>query len=142
MRRCELHSGELLKRIHDQMEKTANSMLQKLDITYAQMKMLVALHESEDESATLKELEKYFEVAQATAAGIAVRLEKKHLITSYTDPKDRRIKHVKLSDEGRNLCEALHSMMVENEEQLVAPLSEDEKAELKRLLQKIYDGSR
>lgn len=142
MRRCELHSGELIKRIHDQMEKVANNMLQSLDMTFSQMKMLIALHESADESATLKELERYFGVAQATAAGIAVRLEKKHLITSYIDPDDRRIKHVKLSDEGRNLCEQLHSMMIANEDKLVAPLSEDEKVELRRLLQKVYDGSR
>lgn len=140
MRRCELHSGELIKRINDQMEKVANNELQKIDLTFSQMSMLIALHDSPDEDATLKELEKYFGVAQATAAGIAVRLEKKHLISGYTDPSDRRVKHVKLTAEGRELCDKLNEQMMENEEKLVSPLSPGEQEELKLLLRKIYEG--
>lgn len=142
MRRCDLHCGELIKRINDQMGKVANNALMKLDLTLSQMSMLIAIHESAEHTATLKELEKYFGVAQATAAGIAVRLEKKNLIKSYIDPDDRRVKHVKLTDEGKALCDNLHEQMEENEKTLLSPLSDEEQSDLRRLLQKIYDNYR
>lgn len=81
--------GELMKRINDMIEKQGNSKLQSYGITVSQFKMLVALHLIPDGAATLKELEKYFGVAQSTAAGIASRLEKRNLFLIFPIPKIR-----------------------------------------------------
>lgn len=82
-----LHCGELIKRINDIIEKNANNNLNKEDITVSQFKMLIRLNETSDGSFTLKELEKYFGVAQSTIAGIASRLEKN---SWYTGTRTRR----------------------------------------------------
>ncbi len=74
------HNGELIKRLNDKVEKAINNQLLTYDLTSTQSKMLVMLHLIPDHTAMLKELEKYFGVAQSTAAGIIARLEKKNLV--------------------------------------------------------------
>lgn len=133
-----LPCGEMIKRIHDIFETKANKDLQDRDITLSQMKMLIYLDQSADGSATLKELEKYIGSSQATVAGIAARLEKKDLIEGYIDADDRRIKHVRLSENGKELCWGAKASMEEGERWLLEILNSDEKRELQRLLQKIY----
>ncbi|MCD7844907.1 MAG: MarR family transcriptional regulator [Oscillospiraceae bacterium] len=134
----QVECGALIKRINDTLEKRANSALQKHDITFFQMRMLIILFQSKDGTATLKELERGFGVAQSTAAGVAVRLEKKGLITSYADAHDRRVKRVQITPAGRALCEAHHEEMGQNEAILLKDLSGQEQEQLKSLLLRVY----
>ncbi len=134
--------GALLKRINDILEKTANNRLRSHGITDRQFKMLLMLYHREGGSATLKELEKYFHVAQSTAAGIAMRLEKKKLIDSYTDPADRRIKHIRLTESGRELCLCLKESILENEQYMLSKLNQEEREQLLQCLQKVYETLR
>lgn len=142
MKHKALSCGELLKRLNDLMKKKANQDFQEQDITFSQVKMLVRLHEMPDGETTLKELERYFGAAQATIAGIAVRLEKKGLITGFTDAEDKRIKHVRLTEAGYRLCLRMQKNMQESEQDFLAPLDAAEQQELQRLLQKVYDRFR
>ncbi len=133
-----LHCGELIKRISDIIEKNANNELNKEDITVSQLKMLFVLTETPDGSATLKELEKYFGVAQSTVAGIVSRLEKKQLVSAYTDPTDKRIKHIRIADEGKAVCGRAKKSMEKNEENMLGVLTDEERHRLRELLQKMY----
>ncbi len=132
-----LHSGELIKRLNSIMEKRANNSLNDDGITLSQIKLLCILEQ--EGSLTLKELEKYFCVAQATISGIVVRLEKKGLIESFYLPEDKRAKHIRLTDDGIKMCEHAKCSMERNEQWLLSSLDDGEKKELHRLLQKIYD---
>lgn len=132
-----LHCGELIKRLNSIMEKRANNSLNEDGITLSQIKLLCILEQ--EGSLTLKELEKYFCVAQATIAGIVVRLEKKGLIESFYLPEDKRAKHIRLTDDGIKMCEHAKCSMERNEQWLLSSLDDGEKKELHRLLQKIYD---
>lgn len=132
-----LHCGELIKRLNSIMEKRANNSLNEDGITLSQIKLLCILEQ--EGSLTLKELEKYFCVAQATIAGIVVRLEKKGLIESFYLPEDKRAKHIRLTDDGIKMCEHARCSMERNEQWLLSSLDDGEKKELHRLLQKIYD---
>ena len=134
-----LNCSELMKRIADSFGTKVNKDLQQCGVTLSQMKMLIHLGDSFSGSATLKELEKALGTSQATIAGIAVRLEKKKLLTGSIDPQDRRVKHVSLSKSGWAMYydELVH--IEEEEERLVTGLTGEERAQLKKLLQKIYD---
>lgn len=132
-----LHSWELIKRLNGIMEKRTNNSLNDDGITLSQIKLLCILEQ--EGSLTLKELEKYFCVAQATISGIVVRLEKKGLIESFYSPEDKRAKHVRLTDDGIKMCEHAKCSMERNEQWLLSSLDDGEKKELHRLLQKIYD---
>lgn len=135
-----LSGGELMKRINDTLEKNANNELQAHGITFTQIQMLLALSTMENGSATLKELEKYFGVAQSTAAGVAVRLEKKKLVTGFTDSEDKRIKHIKITDAGKELCRAAQKSMNDSEQRLLGGLTPEERTQFISLLKKIYDA--
>ncbi len=137
-----LSCGELLKRINDIFEKKANNELSENGITFSQLKILAKLSCSPDGSFTLKELERIFGVTQATIAGIAVRLEKKHLVKGYIDSDDRRIKHISILPEGRKVCDDAKESMKKCEQWLLDSLDENEQNELRYLFQKIYDNIR
>ena len=136
MDRNTLYCGEIMKRLYDMIEKDANSEMQKEDVTLSQMKMLAFLRGKADRSATLKEMERYFDVSQAT---IAARLEKKGMIAGYTDERDRRIKHVRLTEDGRELCVRARASMDRVEERLLSPLSSEERSLMRSYLMRMYD---
>ncbi len=52
--------GELLKQIHDEMEKHANNMLRSHDLTMSQMNALVELNSCEEKQMSLKDLERNY----------------------------------------------------------------------------------
>lgn len=87
----------------------------------------------------MKELEKYFGVAQSTAAGIASRLEKKKLVSYFSDSEDKRVKHIQLTESGICICENVRECLVETERHLLSGLTPEEEAKLHDLLQKVYD---
>ncbi len=132
------HNGELIKRINAKVEKAINNQLLTYDLTSTQFKMLVMLHLIPDHTAMLKELEKYFGVAQSTAAGIIARLEKKNLVASFSDENDKRVKHVRLTHDGLQICLSVRETIVETERKLFSGLTPEEQNELNRLLYKVY----
>lgn len=133
-------SIRLIKRINDTLAKNVNHDLYALDITFSQIQMLLALNDRPDGSAPLKELEKYFSLAQSTTTGIAHRLEKKGLVIAYTDAEDKRIKHIQLTDAGKSLCRSSETSMEAMNARLFASFSPEEQILLKTLLQRMYDA--
>ena len=135
-----LPCGELMKRTHESMEAHANSQMQKNGITFTQFKWLAAVYEMEGGAASLKELERSFGVAQSTAAGIVSRLEKKHFLESFADAQDKRIKHVRITEEGCAVCENTYETMVESERRMLSGLTEEEQEQFRGYLQRIYEN--
>ncbi|MCC8100977.1 MAG: MarR family transcriptional regulator [Clostridiales bacterium] len=98
----------LMKRINEKMEKGANEKLRGHGVTFAQMQMqmLMAIYNADMDSVPLKTLEKHFEVAQSTAAGVIVRLERKGLVEGFVPKEDKRLKYIRLTKTGKEICEA------------------------------------
>lgn len=132
----DLLCGGLIKRISENMERNANRDLQVCGVTLAQVQMLLVLNRVE--SASLKELEHYFGVAQSTVAGIAIRLERKQLVLSSTDTADRRAKRLQITDAGREICRKADRFIHGAEAGLLSGLTPEEQTEFARLLQKVY----
>lgn len=135
-----LSSPELIKRINEKMEREGNRRLQEKGITLSQLKVLLHLMTQSEHDLTLKELESYFGMSQATIAGIAARLERKRLVTSIGDRNDRRIKHIRVSAAGEALCKDAEAEKQAGEAWLVRCLSDEEKSLLNTLLVKVYEG--
>ena len=118
--------GELLKQIHDEMEKHANNMLRSHDLTMSQMNALVELNSCEEKQMSLKDLEKKLHVAQSTAAGIVKRLEQKGFVEGFGNISDKRIKMVRITKIGEEYCSNAYQNMVAAEEMLLSGLTEEE----------------
>ena len=135
-----LSSPELIKRISEKMEREGNRRLLEKGVTLSQLKVLLHLMAQSKHDLTLKELESYFGMSQATIAGIAARLERKRLVTSTEDRNDRRIKHIRVSAAGEALCKDAEAEKQAGEAWLVRGLSDEEKSMLNTLLVKVYEG--
>ena len=132
--------GWYIKRIDNALAKEANSNLQALNLTMQQNRVLIQLAHTSGHTLSLKELEERFGAAQSTVAGLVSRLEKKGLVEALSDPADRRIKLVRLTEEGLLLHSESHQRVVESEERLTALLSDEEKEALLACLKKVWDA--
>ncbi len=130
--------GMLIKQIYDAIGKHVNNALRKNDLTLAQVRLLMELGEDSSAAKSLKELERRFQVSQPTIAGIVRRLEAKGLLHGFTSAEDNRVKLVKLTPEGEVLRQANMREIDEMERRLVLCLSEEEQADLLRMLQIVY----
>ena len=130
--------GLYFKKISDAVAKRANRSLQSHNLTLSQFHMLMALASSKEKTYSLKELEAHFRVAQSTMAGLVARLEHKGMLETLSDPEDRRIKRVQLTQVGLKTSQACRADIRQTEETLVAGLNEEEKALLMDMLRRVY----
>ena len=135
----EISTGILLKKIHDNLEKKINHSLKDSDLTMSQMEALIIISEHTDGQMSLKALEHELHVAQSTAAGIVSRLEQKRFIEAYGQSDDKRIKNIRITENGMKYCESAAKDMDKVEKELLKNLTEDEKNTLNQLLGKIYE---
>jgi DNA-binding MarR family transcriptional regulator len=73
----------------------------------------------------------------STLTGIADRLEERRLIQRRVDPADRRVKLLALTEQGRTLVQSIDGPFT-SEIPGFADLGEDERAELTRLLLRLF----
>ncbi|MCC8060561.1 MAG: MarR family transcriptional regulator [Clostridiales bacterium] len=132
----------LFKQIDVKMTRRANEQFDAYGVTFMQVQMLRFLREMDADSAAipLKTLERHFKVAQSTAAGIIVRLEKKGMVKGVTPADDRRQKFIGLTEKGKALCVSIEEDMLEGERVLLSNLKEEETEQLYRLLKKVNEA--
>lgn len=129
--------GKLIKQIHDELEKQANSALSSQNLTLAQMHVLMELDAVQEHQLTLKQLEGVLHVAQSTVAGIVSRLEQKGYVVCFADANDRRIKRVSITTAGLECCKDAQEHIKDMEDSLLSGLTEPEKEMFCSLLLKI-----
>lgn len=127
-------SGQLIKLLHDRLEKQANNTLRGKDLTMMQVAVLMELQEAEQKQRSMKKLERKFCVAQSTVAGIISRLEQKGFVEAFGDASDKRIKVVHITPAGEACCREAVGFMAEAEQILLHGFSEEEKAVFNQLL--------
>ena len=132
--------GWYIKRIDNALGKEANHNLQSHNLTLQQSHALVMLSHAPDRTLPLKELESRFGAAQSTVAGLVARLEKKGLVEALQSPEDKRIKLVRLTDEGESMHQNCHQDVVNSEARLTSLLTEPEKDVLLELLKKVHEA--
>ena len=74
-----------------------------------------------------------------TVAVVVKKLEERGLVTRQRNPEDRRAMLVTLTREGERLRHAAEPSVAEVQEEILAPLAEDERKTLCRLLQTLAD---
>jgi len=129
--------GGLIKQLHDDFDKRANNLLRAQGLTIAQFGILLELSLSEENQMSLKALEQRLHVAQSTTAGIVARMERKGLVESFGDPGDRRIKLVRVTPKGEERLRYADRDIAHTEEQLLSPLTLQERNALFQMLEKL-----
>ena len=135
-----LTSGQLIKQLHDAIERQANNSLRQNDLTMVQIWVLLSLNEKYEKTYSFKELEHILGVAQSTCAGIVKRLALKKLVDCFTDPNDKRMKLVRITPAGEKCCQDAIQNSRKVEQTMFHGLSEEEQATFHSLLQRIYEN--
>lgn len=130
--------GLYIKMLSELLERDANRNLRSLGLTFSQHKVLMLLANRPDHTAPLKLVENEFQSAQSTVAGLAARLEKKGLVTALQDDSDRRVKIIRITEEGLTLNECSRQDIVDTENRLVAALSPEERVQMLDFLRRMY----
>ncbi len=131
--------GFLIKQIHDCIARYADNDLRDSNLTLMQNRVIMSLHMSSNNTKSLKELEKEFNVSQPTMAGIIRRLCNKGYVITFGDTADKRIKHVQLTNSGIDCYNDAQEHIDKMEAKLLSNLSEEEQIQLRQLLLKVLN---
>ena len=137
-----LTSGQLIKLLHDRLEKQANNTLRSQDLTMMQISVLMELQKTEQKQLSMKELERKFCIAQSTVAGIISRLEQKGFVEAFGDAADKRVKLVHITPAGETCCKEAAGYMEQAEQTLLQGFSEEEKTMFNLLLTRAAENMR
>lgn len=131
--------GFLLKQISDKMRARADADMRCSDLTYSQLMVLGFIEDSGGESSQ-KEIEEYLGVSHPTTVGLISRLKAKDLVKTSVDPDDRRVKRIYSTEKARLLSDFMAGKRELAESALVSDLTDEEAAELRRLLCIVYES--
>ncbi len=137
-----LPSGQLIKLLHDRLEKQANNTLRAQGLTMMQISVLMELQKTEQKQLSMKALERKFCVAQSTVVGIVSRLEQKGFVEAFGDAADKRVKLVHITPAGEGCCQEAAGYMEQAEQTLLQGFSEEEKKMFNLLLTRAAENMR
>ncbi len=127
-----------IKKVTDGIEKKANNDLKDTGLTLNQCGILGYLSLMENHSAPIKNIEKAFEVSQATMQGNIQRLVKKGLVVLSGDHNDKRIKVATLTELGLQTWRETDKFRQRNEAYFFSDFTPEEISTLQTLLKKLY----
>lgn len=129
--------GYLIKSINDKLKAKADADLKRYELTFTQSRVFAFLHYNGGQ-ATQKEIEVFLNVSHPTVVGIVSRMEQNGYVCCWRDD-DRRNKNVRLTQKAESLGVNMEQHMLENEKQLLAPLTAEEAEQLRQMLSRIYE---
>ncbi|MGN0157644.1 MAG: MarR family winged helix-turn-helix transcriptional regulator [Brotaphodocola sp.] len=129
--------GYFIKNINDKLKVKADADLKHYNLTLTQSRVLTFLY-SKGGSATQKEVEEYLEVSHPTVVGIISRMEQNGHVVCWMDQADKRNKIVRLSEQSESIGAEMEQRMLFSEQRMLASLSNEEIAQLRKMLMVIY----
>lgn len=110
-------------------------------MSYARANLLMAVQAAHDEgnSARMVDIAMDLGVTGRTLTTMVDSLEKQDLIRREVDPADRRAYQLVLTDQGRSLIPQLQAELSQAAEAVAAPLSESDRTQLARLIDRLIE---
>lgn len=130
----------LMRRFHLILEKNINRLLTENNLTLAQSHVLMLLYFHFGGSCEYKKIEKHLEIAQSTTVSLINKLEEKGFVETFVDEKDKRVKRIRITEKGENVCKWSNSKAEIEGKRMYEVLTEEERTIFFMLLEKICDG--
>ena len=115
--------------------RTANVFKAKGSPSYAQQRMLRMI--AAEDGISQKEMQTRLAITPASLSELLNKLAEKGLVIRTRDENDRRRIRLSLTDKGRQAIDVLASA---KDEELFAALNQEERAQLRQLLEKLERG--
>lgn len=136
--RLDASAGHLLRRAHQRYQSMFQECASGLGLTGPQFATLLRL--SELGRATQNHLGRAAAMDSATVQGVVRRLIERDLVRTASDPMDRRMRVLTITEQGRALLQQAQDAGTRANEALMAPLSLQERGELLALLKRLSPG--
>lgn len=133
--------GYYIKRINDKLKAGFDAYLCDVDLTSSQARVIEYVYWNGG-MVTQKEIEVFLDVAHPTVVGIVNRLEKKGYLNCHLDENNKRNKMVCSTCEAEKLLNKMYEGRRAAEQRLLHSFSENEAAQVKKLLEKLYENIR
>jgi len=129
----------LIANLQKDARQILDKKLQKFDLTRYEWLSLLVLENNKDpiSQAVIRD---YLGVDNSYLTKVLDKLEKKNFIERIIDKKDRRSRLIKPSELSQNLRTEIYQIAFAFNEQLLKPLSQDEKHQLFGLIHKVHSG--
>lgn len=127
----------LIKTASIEFDKIANPILADYDLTASQCRVLKFLFMQQNQSARIVDIEKECVITHPTVLGLLDSLERKGFVLKIVNPKDARSKLISLTSKAKEMQRELEETVAKIDHMWVENLSEQERKELQKLLQKL-----
>lgn len=114
-------------------------MIDESALSFAQMKVLIALDDDADETSTVTSLSERLGFSAASASRAAEGLVKKGLASRVEDPSDRRVRRLELTSAGSELAERIVSARLAGLEAFTSSLSASQRRKLDAALDALLE---
>ncbi|MGK5628808.1 MarR family winged helix-turn-helix transcriptional regulator [Streptomyces sp. URMC 123] len=131
--------AEQLLRLTRRMHRAQKRHLEPLGLTPAQSRLLRTVTYF-PEPPRMADLAQRLEVVPRAVTTLVDALEARGSVRRVPDPANRRVIRIELTDEGRATLNALRRARREAAEDILAPLSADQREVLRGLLADLVDG--
>ncbi|MFI7099121.1 MarR family winged helix-turn-helix transcriptional regulator [Streptomyces sp. NPDC050161] len=134
--------AEQLVRLTRRMHRAQRHRMQQLDIAFtpAQSRLLRIVDHYRDAPPRMADLAERLEVVPRAVTTLVDALEAHDAVRRVPDPANRRVVRVELTDTGRATLDALRSARRAAAEDILAPLTEEQREVLGGLLATLVDG--
>ena len=127
--------GHLIRRANQMAWALFREETAAQDVTPVQFSMLVAIADFPSIDAT--RLSELICIDRATIGNIVARLEARGLLTREADPRDKRVKRLRVTPRGQEVIAAVCVVRARIGERLLSPLTPSERATFMRLAAKL-----
>lgn len=130
----------LIKKLDKVFKQNFNQELERVGLTFSQMRVLRFLEDNPNTKITQKDISKELDIQHSTTIGLLKRMQEKGLVTVVVDEDNRRCRNIFLTSKAEEIsCEMERGRTI-MENRVVASFTEEEKEIFYRLLNKAIDN--
>lgn len=134
------HYGVLIKKLDKVFKQNFDQELERVGLTFSQMRVLRFLEDNPNTKITQKDISKELDIQHSTTIGLLKRMQEKGLVTVVVDEDNRRCRNIFLTSKAEEIsCEMERGRTI-MEKRVVASFTEEEKEIFYRLLNKAIDN--
>lgn len=130
----------LIKKLDKVFKQNFDQELERVGLTFSQMRVLRFLEDNPNTKITQKDISKELDIQHSTTIGLLKRMQEKGLVTVVVDEDNRRCRNIFLTSKAEEIsCEMERGRTI-MEKRVVASFTEEEKEIFYRLLNKAIDN--
>ena len=130
----------LIKKLDKVFKQNFDQELERVGLTFSQMRVLRFLEDNPNTKITQKDISKELDIQHSTTIGLLKRMQEKGMVTVVVDEDNRRCRNIFLTSKAEEIsCEMERGRTI-MENRVVASFTEEEKEIFYRLLNKAIDN--